>query len=49
MAGTNLNFDQIQAKLNLKEALKDAEMKKTIAAMEQQIAIEQKEILPMSI
>lgn len=33
-AGTNVNQDLIEAKMGIKEALKEAEMQKTIKAMQ---------------
>lgn len=39
-AGTQLNEDQLQAKQDIKKALQEVQIQKTIAAMEEQIALE---------
>ena len=47
-AGTQVNQDQIDAKEKIKEALKEAQVQKTINAMQAQIDIENKDNLPNS-
>ena len=39
-AGANIDMSQISAHANIKEALKEAELQKTIKAMEEQLAKE---------
>ena len=41
MAGTNINADNLQAHEDIKKALKEAELQRTIAAMEKAIAEEE--------